>query len=73
MERITNLPVLGISRLIVRVSITLHLVSISANAAEADSQSETEKLAKGTQNPVASLISVPFQNNFNFGLGPKQP
>jgi len=30
----------------------------------------TEKLAKETQNPVASLISVPFQNNFNFGVGP---
>jgi hypothetical protein len=31
--------------------------------------SETE-LAKKTQNPVADLISVPFQNNFNFGTGP---
>jgi hypothetical protein len=32
-------------------------------------QSE-EELAKKTQNPVADLISVPFQNNTNFGLGP---
>jgi hypothetical protein len=31
---------------------------------------EATKLAKETQNPVASLISVPFQNNFNFGVGP---
>ncbi|MFN8642267.1 MAG: neuromedin U [Candidatus Binatia bacterium] len=30
----------------------------------------TERLAKETQNPVANLISVPFQNNFNFGTGP---
>jgi hypothetical protein len=29
-----------------------------------------EELAKKTQNPVANLISVPFQNNLNFGLGP---
>ncbi|TFG65998.1 MAG: neuromedin U [Nitrospirales bacterium] len=29
-----------------------------------------EELAKKTQNPVADLISVPFQNNLNFGLGP---
>jgi hypothetical protein len=30
----------------------------------------TEELAKEAQNPVAKLISVPFQNNFNFGVGP---
>lgn len=29
-----------------------------------------EGLAKQVQNPIASLISVPFQNNFNFGVGP---
>lgn len=27
-------------------------------------------LAKQTQNPVSDLISVPFQNNTNFGIGP---
>ena len=32
---------------------------------------EQEDLAKQTQNPVADLISVPFQNNTNFNLGPK--
>ncbi len=29
-----------------------------------------EELAKKTQNPVADLISVPFQNNTDFGVGP---
>jgi hypothetical protein len=29
-------------------------------------------LAKKTQNPVADLISVPFQNNFNFNTGPEK-
>jgi hypothetical protein len=29
-----------------------------------------EELAKLAQNPVANIISVPFQNNFNFGVGP---
>src|SRR6478609_1596721 len=30
----------------------------------------TEDLQKLTQNPVANLISVPFQNNMNFPIGP---
>ena len=29
-----------------------------------------EALAKASQNPVADLISLPFQNNLNFGVGP---
>jgi hypothetical protein len=28
-----------------------------------------EELAKKLQNPVASLVSVPLQNNFDFGIG----
>jgi hypothetical protein len=32
---------------------------------------DTESLAKDAQNPVANLISVPFQNNFNFNVGPE--
>jgi hypothetical protein len=31
---------------------------------------DTAALAKATQNPVANLISVPLQNNSNFGIGP---
>ena len=36
---------------------------------EADGMSK-EELAKLAQNPVANLMSFPFQNNFNFGVGP---
>lgn len=32
-------------------------------------QDSHEDLAKQTQNPVASLVSVPFQSNFDFGIG----
>lgn len=32
--------------------------------------SSEEALAKKTQNPVADLISIPFQNNFTFPTGP---
>jgi hypothetical protein len=35
-------------------------------------QESAEDLAKKTQNPVADLISVPFQNNFNFNAGPNE-
>src|SRR5271166_727005 len=54
------------------VMILLTIALLSANAAESDSDAKTtEDLAKESQNPIANLISVPFQNNFNFGIGPK--
>ena len=37
---------------------------------EANTSAGTEALQKATQNPVASLISVPIQNNTNFGVEP---
>jgi hypothetical protein len=37
---------------------------------EAGTSSGTEALQKATQNPVANLISVPVQNNSNFGVSP---
>jgi hypothetical protein len=45
----------------------------TSNAADADSANPAagaEALAKAAQNPIAKMISVPFQNNFYFGLGP---
>ena len=42
-----------------------------AKESEAKGGPSKEELAKLAQNPVANMISVPFQNNFNFGLGPK--
>ena len=35
-------------------------------------QSDADELAKALQNPVASLISVPFQFNFDYGIGPAE-
>jgi hypothetical protein len=29
-----------------------------------------ENLAKQSQNPLGTIISAPFENNFNFGIGP---
>jgi len=39
-------------------------------ATEPGGGDEAGKLAMQLQNPVSSLISVPFQNNFEFNLGP---
>jgi len=47
----------------------LLLLLIWCSRVMAQQESETEELAKKTQNPVADLISVPLQNNFNFGTG----
>jgi hypothetical protein len=52
-----------------RVAVVTLLVLLLAVPLWAAEES-TEELAKKTQNPVADLISVPFQNNFNFGVGP---
>lgn len=42
----------------------------NAEEAEEGSSASAEALQKATQNPVASLISVPVQNNTNFGVNP---
>jgi hypothetical protein len=44
----------------------------AAEGADARAKGEsTEELQKAAQNPVADLISIPMQNNFNFNVGPQ--
>ena len=45
-------------------------VSCLCGAATAYAETDVEALAKKSQNPVEAMVSVPFQNNFNFGMGP---
>jgi hypothetical protein len=47
----------------------VELASRSQQQAEGDNAQE---LAKKLSNPIASLTSVPFQNNFDFGMGPNE-
>src|SRR5271165_5382942 len=42
----------------------------TADEAGTGTSEATEALQKATQNPVASLISVPVQDNTNFGVNP---
>jgi hypothetical protein len=48
--------------------ITGLLIILVAATARADGE---ETLAKESQNPVANIISLPFENNLNFGVGPE--
>jgi hypothetical protein len=50
------------TRLVGLVAMTLALPALAA-------AQDAEELAKQTQNPVSSLISVPLQGNWDFGLG----
>lgn len=49
--------------------ITCFVLSIGSSYGQGSGESE---LAKATQNPVGDLISVPFQNNTNFNVGPEE-
>jgi hypothetical protein len=61
-----------------RITVNRLLVTIGLLAAgivlatPAQAEMSAEELAKMTQNPVANLISVPFQNNTNFNVGPQK-
>src|SRR5262245_37496152 len=57
--------------LLLRSVIAILLLAGAAQAQDAATSHEDDSSnpAKETQNPVADLISVPFQNNFNFNTG----
>ena len=52
------------------LSILASCTSVFSAAAQEAAPDQAAELAKKLQNPVASLISVPFQSNFDFRIGP---
>ncbi|MGH8612710.1 MAG: phospholipase D-like domain-containing protein [Gammaproteobacteria bacterium] len=50
--------------------VALWITNTSVLAQPSAGGEDSTALAKKTQNPVSDLISVPFQNNFNFDVGP---
>ena len=55
---------------IARATATAAVVGLALAATSARAELSSEELAKLAQNPVGNLISVPFQNNWNFDYGP---
>jgi len=58
----------GICSLLMLYLVTLPCVL--AQQAQQGAADDTDTLVKQTQNPVANLISLPFQNNLNYPIGP---
>ena len=72
----TTVPAVALSRDVqmVKAGINYKFESGVSDASETSRYSrepaEDENLAKASQNPIADLVSVPFQSNTNFNAGP---
>jgi len=47
------------------------MAAVQAMAQSKGEAENTEALQRASQNPVANMISIPLQSNFNFGVGPQ--
>jgi hypothetical protein len=59
-----------VSLLTLASGLVLTTTALCAPEAATDEQAQNAELAKKLANPVAALISVPIQNNWDFGIGP---
>ena len=68
-RRIMQSPYLRFRRLLTGIAAVLVACGSFSTPLVAAEQGSAAALAEQLQNPVADLISVQFQNNFNFGVG----
>ncbi len=59
-----------LTRLICTVLLLLILASVNLYAQDTHQSNNAQELADKLSNPVADMISVPFQNNTDWGIGP---
>lgn len=59
-----------IVRLVFLVILAIVVLTLTRPAFAQDAGVDLEALSKKAANPLADLVSLPFQNNTNFGLGP---
>ena len=65
-DRVLTMRALGTAALIALATLAAGGASAQAPAAPGAAREDAQELAKQAQNPIANLISVPFQNNTGF-------
>ncbi len=66
----TKLPLVTLAFALAAFTASAQTTAPVSESAAATEQAKEAELAKKLQNPVANLISVPIQNNWDFGIGP---
>ena len=61
-----------INAMVRRSAVSLSLLLAASSTSMAQEQGGASELAKAAQNPIAAMISLPFQNNTNFNVGPEE-